>query len=78
MEEQTKKIYPHERLLRENNIETRHWWAKGCHAMEAYKSIKCLDLSSTIWAADTSLGLPFHAYLTDADFDQIFQVLSDI
>jgi dTDP-4-amino-4,6-dideoxygalactose transaminase len=67
-----------EERLRENNIETRHWWAKGCHAMEAYKSIKCLDLSSTIWAADTSLGLPFHAYLTDADFDLIFQVLSDV
>ena len=67
-----------EERLRDNNIETRHWWAKGCHAMEAYKSIKCLDLSSTIWAAETSLGLPFHAYLTNADFDQIFKVLSDV
>ena len=67
-----------ERRLRDNNIETRHWWAEGCHAMEAYKSIKRLDLSRTIRAAETSLGLPFHAYLTNADFDQIFKVLSDL
>ena len=67
-----------EQKLRVNNIETRHWWAEGCHAMEAYKSIKRLDLSRTIQAAETSLGLPFHAYLTNADFDQIHKVLSDL
>jgi dTDP-4-amino-4,6-dideoxygalactose transaminase len=66
-----------ETKLWKNNIETRHWWAKGCHAMEAYKSIKCSDLSNTIRAAEVSLGLPFHAYLTNSDFDQIFRVLSD-
>ena len=67
-----------EETLRAQSIETRHWWASGCHAMEAYKSIKCSDLSKTVWASQTSLGLPFHAYLSKSDFDHIFNVLSDI
>ena len=67
-----------EERLRKQSIETRHWWGSGCHTMDAYKSIKCLDLSRTVWASQTSLGLPFHAYLSNADFDHIFNVLSDV
>jgi dTDP-4-amino-4,6-dideoxygalactose transaminase len=58
-------------------IETRDWWGSGCHTMDAYKTIERADLSNTVWASKTSLGLPFHAYLTDQDFELIFKALSD-
>lgn len=60
-----------------NEIETRDWWGSGCHTMEAYKSIEHGDLSKTVWASKTSLGLPFHAYLSAQDFELIFKALSD-
>lgn len=63
--------------LRLNEIETRTWWGLGCHTMNAYKNIPCRNLQNTEWAASTSLGLPFHAYLTDEDFENIRIVLTN-
>jgi dTDP-4-amino-4,6-dideoxygalactose transaminase len=60
-----------------HDIETRDWWGLGCHTMAAYETIERADLSKTVWASKTSLGLPFHAYLTDKDFELIFKALSD-
>jgi dTDP-4-amino-4,6-dideoxygalactose transaminase len=62
--------------LNDNGIETRTWWGSGCHKMEAYKSVPCRKLPNTEWAAATSLGLPFHAYLSDEDYELIHRVLS--
>jgi dTDP-4-amino-4,6-dideoxygalactose transaminase len=59
------------------NIESRDWWGSGCHTMEAYSSLNRSDLSNTVWASKTSLGLPFHAYLTEKDFELIFKALSE-
>jgi dTDP-4-amino-4,6-dideoxygalactose transaminase len=61
--------------LRLNEIETRTWWGSGCHTMSAYRDIRCRDLQNTEWAAATSLGLPFHSYLTDSDYEIIQKVL---
>jgi dTDP-4-amino-4,6-dideoxygalactose transaminase len=62
--------------LNKNGIETRTWWGDGCHTMPAYAPISRRELPNTEWAASTSLGLPFHAYLSDADFEHIHGVLS--
>ncbi len=59
-----------------NDIETRTWWGSGCHNMKAFQSIRCRDLQNTEWAAATSLGLPFHSYLTDDDYKIIQKVLT--
>lgn len=59
-----------------NDIETRDWWGSGCHTMAAYRSIEHADLSKTIWASKTSLGLPFHAYLSAQDFELMHKALS--
>lgn len=60
-----------------NGIETRTWWGSGCHTMSAYRDIRCRDLQNTEWAAATSLGLPFHSYLTDDDYEFIQKVLTN-
>lgn len=62
--------------LNRNEIETRTWWGSGCHTMDAYQSIKRRNLQNTEWAASTSLGLPFHSYLTDSDYEYIQEVLT--
>lgn len=62
--------------LNSSGIETRNWWGSGCHKMAAYRSIPHRILVNTEWAAETSLGLPFHAYLSDEDYDRIYKVLN--
>lgn len=63
-------------LLLSKEIETRTWWGAGCHTMNAYKHIHRRDLKNSEWAAATSLGLPFHAFLKDEDFKNIKAVLT--
>ncbi len=58
-------------ILREDNIESREWWAKGCHKMPAYLEYVDGELRNTDLVAARSLGLPFHAFLTDRDFEKL-------
>lgn len=60
------------------DIETRNWWSNGCHKMPAYKSIAYDDLSNTEVLAKTTLGLPFHAQLSETDIDQIRSTLISV
>ncbi len=57
--------------LNELGIETRDWWESGCHQMRAYRDFKRDDLSMTDFLANTTLGLPFHLCLTDAEWERI-------
>ena len=56
-------------------IQFRDWWVDGCHAMPAYESFSVGTFSSTIEIAKTSLGLPFHCFLTDSDWKRIGNAL---
>lgn len=59
------------RVLHEMEIESREWWAKGCHRMPAYSQYVSGDLPQTDNAAATSLGLPFHGFMIDQDFERL-------
>lgn len=52
-------------------IQFRDWWVDGCHAMPAYQSFSLGTFSATEEIAKTTLGLPFHCFLTDSDWERI-------
>lgn len=59
------------RILNSDKISHRNWWEKGCHQMPAYRHIKHGPLVKTQMAAETSLGLPFHTFLNQSDWNRI-------
>jgi len=65
-----------EALVREN-IEFRDWWGSGLDVVPAYKSIPSAELNSTRLLSATTLGLPFHAMLTENEFERIASCLVD-
>lgn len=52
-------------------IQFRDWWVDGCHVMPAYRDYSQGIFSKTAEFASTSLGLPFHYFLTDSDWNRI-------
>jgi dTDP-4-amino-4,6-dideoxygalactose transaminase len=58
-------------------IQFRDWWVDGCHTMPAYESFSVGTFSSTVEIAKTSLGLPFHFFLTDSDWERIGRALEN-
>lgn len=60
-----------ERTLAERGIETRRWWAAGCHRMPAYRHLTDRELVVTDRLASTTLGLPFFRRMTDGDISAI-------
>ena len=64
-----------ERTLAERGIETRRWWAAGCHRMPAYRHLADQDLVVTDQVASTTLGLPFFRRMSDGDITAIAEGL---
>lgn len=64
--------------LHEEGIESRHWWAKGCHTQPAYKTCTRGNLEQTERLSDTVLGLPFWRGMTQSDVTDIFQTLRKV
>jgi dTDP-4-amino-4,6-dideoxygalactose transaminase len=60
-----------EKALYDDNIGFRSWWANGCHKMPAYKNFAYSSMRNTNKLATETLGLPFHKYLSDKDFERI-------
>ena len=52
-------------------IPYRSWWESGCHKMPAYSEYCPNPLPNTELAAEQSLGLPFHLFLTRAHWNKI-------
>ena len=52
-------------------IPYRLWWESGCHHMPAYSKYAAASLPNTELAARYSLGLPFHLFLTKAQWNRI-------
>lgn len=63
--------------LVQDNVEFRDWWGSGLDMVPAYKSITSAELKSTRLLSATTLGLPFHAKLTEEDFMRIASCLVD-
>jgi dTDP-4-amino-4,6-dideoxygalactose transaminase len=66
------------RVLSQNKIESREWWAKGCHQMNAYSQYSNVKLEHTDILAERSLGLPFHAFMNDHDFEKLERVFRSL
>lgn len=64
--------------LSNEGIESRHWWAKGCHRQPAYKGCQTGPLGQTERLAETVLGLPFWRGMTQSDVADIFQTVRKI
>ena len=58
-------------------IEVRDWWQKGCHRMPPFKDWPAMPLPNTERLGDLTLGLPFHAYLEEADLSLLSNLLED-
>jgi dTDP-4-amino-4,6-dideoxygalactose transaminase len=46
-------------MLREDGIDTRHWWGAGCHTSTAFAGSRREPLPVTELLAQSTLGLPF-------------------
>jgi dTDP-4-amino-4,6-dideoxygalactose transaminase len=64
--------------LQKNQVETRNWWELGCHNMNAYKDFTHENLDQTKLVGRTSLGLPFHTFLTKSEFEKIARLISEV
>lgn len=61
-----------------HHIESRIWWNKGCHTYPAYQHYsRELKLPNTEYLSNCMLGLPFSIDTSDAQINQIGNVLSD-
>lgn len=61
--------------LAEAKVETRHWWAQGCHRQAAFAACPRGALDVTDHLATCTLGLPFHLGLGPAHLNHIMATL---
>jgi dTDP-4-amino-4,6-dideoxygalactose transaminase len=68
-----------ERACLDTRIETRKWWAKGCHLMPAFSEVSIAQggLESTQLVGESYLGLPFYRGISSKTVDFIGDVLSE-
>jgi len=57
--------------LEQAGIQARHWWGGGAHAHAATRHFLSLPLPATERLIQGTLGLPFHAELTDSEIRRI-------
>jgi len=60
-----------EATLAKEGIQTRRWWSRGCHRMEAFKGFGPGPFTTTNEAAETSLGLPMYRGISITDVEKI-------
>ena len=64
------------KLFDDHHIACRDWWNKGCHQEPLFKDAKKIgDLHNTLLLSETTLGIPFHLEVTDADVARMVDVL---
>jgi dTDP-4-amino-4,6-dideoxygalactose transaminase len=64
------------RHLAAAGIDSRHWWAAGCHRQLAFAHCPRIDLETTEYLARHTLALPFHLRLGPAQLNRIVMSLS--
>jgi len=60
-----------EAVLKECEIESRHWWGDGCHRMPPFGEIHRSTLADTDLLASTTLGLPLFRGIADLELQAI-------
>ena len=73
----SKEVKLLERLAEKALIETRHWWASGCHVMPPFSHLAKHELGSTEELARTTIALPFWRDLSDAEWTRLENLLED-
>ncbi len=66
-----------ERVLAERSIATRRWWGNGCHDHPAFANCPRGPLTVTEALAASTIGLPLHLGLDDADIARIVRALGE-
>lgn len=62
--------------LNSSGVESRLWWSRGMHKMQAFKDVaRFTELPTTDAWADTYLGLPMHTFLLSRDIGLIGDIL---
>lgn len=64
--------------LAAEKVQYRDWWESGSHKMQAFASISRSDLVNTDLLASRTIGLPFHYFMEEKDFHQIYLLLKDL
>jgi len=64
--------------LKNQGIEAKQWWTRGCHNHPAYAKFPQLELPVTETLADTVVGLPFSIDMPRADIDYVIENLRNI
>ena len=59
------------RQLAGAGIESRHWWARGCHRQHAFAACPRTSLEATEYLAGHTLALPFHLRFGPAELNRI-------
>jgi len=57
-------------------VMSRDWWSGGCHLHPAFAQVPKTSLDSTQQLFETTLGLPFHNYLSSDDISRIKRALN--
>ena len=64
--------------MTKRSIPTRNWWESGCHEMPAFSDFKRKSLEETRKVATRTIGLPFHYFLREQDFEVIDEALRNV
>ena len=76
-ENQNQKLRVVEEFTKKS-ISTRDWWESGCHKMPAFFEFKRGDLDETEEIASKTIGLPFHYFMNEDDFEIIDKALAKV
>ncbi|WP_374631514.1 DegT/DnrJ/EryC1/StrS family aminotransferase [Ferrovibrio sp.] len=63
--------------LEKHSIPFRFWWGKGCHETPAFRHFPSLSLPVTEHLANSTIGLPFHAWLDENAIQRIARVINE-
>ena len=59
-----------------NDIEWREWWNQGCHKSSYLGQFTINELPQTKLLAQTTVGIPFHLYLSNSQIQKIFKIIN--
>jgi dTDP-4-amino-4,6-dideoxygalactose transaminase len=64
-------------FLLARGFQARNWWELGMHKMALFSDITFESLKNTENLAKSTLGLPFHSFLSKSDIKTIKKTLTD-
>jgi len=59
----------------DKTFQSRRWWEHGCHKMPAFSRVPATKLTNSERIAASTIGLPFHTFMRDNDFEIIYEFL---